>query len=162
MNKLTIVETALVLFGIYCFILFVSSIPGIGMTIITSGSRTVSNPVLYVAMPCLLSGLYLLLSGIMIGWNRPISRLLVPEDKEKFADHSSESKAVSGMSIAIALIGIYYFVSSAGALLSNAVVLSLEPKGIYWISRIIADLGTLIFSVILVVWNKRIDLLIKR
>jgi len=127
MTKRDTLELVIKAFGVWLMAMFVRTIP---MTIIQftlDTSEFIANRPAYLALNVMHSLLYLVVACVFLFKSRTIVALVVQEDLPSTVSRGP-SPAYAQLSFWIVLIGLYYFVSSAGDLLNHVVKLCFEGR----------------------------------
>ena len=170
MNTRDIRDLVLKVIGFYCAVRFVyalsqsavscMSILGESRSVVESMSRIASRP-LFVVLMFLPPVLYLLLACFLLFRTSGVVALLWPQQHHaELPDNESRAPA---MSFWISLIGIYFFIHSAGGLVSQLWILATrrEMFGSGFISiRQIPDLVTFPISILAIVKAEAIERLV--
>ncbi len=122
MQKRDVFEIITKLFGLYCIVQFIRSMPATFGAIVIDHPEFITNKPLYVIAMSLYPIVFLFLSIIFIFKSERITKLFFPKsfttgDSEH---HLAEEKlAYEKLSFWIVIIGIYYFVSSSATVLAG-------------------------------------------
>lgn len=123
MTKRDMMDVVLKLFGVYFFVTFVKTIP---MTLIQFTvelpSDVFPNPSAYLILNFLHSLFPLVFAYFFLFRSQAIAAVLVKEDAPR-QDAAGRQPAYAQLRVWIIMIGLYYFVSSAGDLLNHVVKL---------------------------------------
>ncbi len=123
MTKRSLVEIGIKLLGVYCFILFLRSLPSVLMVFVTTGmDEFISSMTLYVLLLCLYPLVNLALAYVFVMKTEIILNVLSLSGQQDERADRHEAPAYGKLSFWIRIIGLYYFVSSA------ATVASLIPR----------------------------------
>ncbi len=160
MKKQDLLEIGIKLLAIYNFIRLLASIPILG-AILTQYSEHTTNHLLNTIIPCGLFLMYLIITLVLLSKATPIAKALSGDAVCEECSPKNLSRD-RHLSLGITLIGIYYFVSSASALVSQIMLKNMNYTGSHWWIKIISQLLILILSLIFIFKNGCIEKFINK
>ena len=157
MSKQDIFELAVKLFGIYCFILFLQFLMTIGAAFSMETSEFVSNVTLYRISFCTMPLIYLIVSLLLVFKGRAIAHMLAGGKTEILHVKEEAVPTYGRLSFWIILIGVFYFVSSASKIVSDAIAFPITHTGIFWWSRFLSQALILVLSLVFIFGSKTVE-----
>lgn len=161
MSKQDIFELAVKLFGIYCFILFLQFLMAIGAAFSMETSEFVSNVTLYRISFCTMPFFYLIVSLLLVFKGRAIAHMLAGGKTEIVHVKEEAVPTYGRLSFWIILIGVFYFVSSASKIVSDAIAFPITHTGIFWWSRFLSQVLILVLSLVFIFGSKTVANIIR-
>jgi len=157
MNKKDILEVVFIVFGLYCFMNFVSTLSIIGVAFYMKEPGYISKNA-NIFWNVINSLIIFLLTYVLLFRNRYLVKLIL--SKESINQDTLDNKLEHiSPTLLIKLLGFYFFISSFSNLLSQLVII-ISTKSEYvtesfWLNQTGSHAITLILSVILI-WKSEI------
>ena len=122
MHKRDVFEIMTKLFGLYCIVQFIRSMPATFGAIVIAQPEFITNKFLYIISMSSYPIVFLVLSIIFIFKSGRIAKLFFPKSSTlSDSEHhiADEKPAYEKLSFWIVIVGIYYFVSSSATVLAG-------------------------------------------
>jgi len=162
MTKRNILEITTKIFGLYCLISFFRAVPMLGMTFITKEAEFITNKTLYILFTTLYPLLFFFLAYFFLRKSQLLVKLLAPNDTESSAQTAETQPAYATLSFWVIIIGIYYFVSSASAIVSQSITLVITHPGMIWSKKpLFSQVLILALSLVFIFRSNEIENLIR-
>jgi len=163
-TKRDVMEVAVKVFGIFMLILFVRALPMTVVQFFIDTSEFISNRMAYLVFNIVHSFTPLVFACLFLFRGKAIASFLVA-DASPETDTGGTQPAYAQIWFWVVIIGLYYFVSSASALIAQLLAHTIEftefPMTLtgqrFW-SSIIA----LLLSIFFIFWSKPIDRFIQK
>ena len=157
MSKQDIFEIAVKLFGIYCFVEFLGSLPLVGIAFSTDQSLLAPNVTLQRLSFCSIAFLHLMASLLLLFKGKAIAHMLAGVKPGTFQGKEEAVPPYARLSFWIILIGIFYFVSSAAKLVFQGMQYSATYSGVYWWSETFSQAVIFALAVVFIIGSKGVE-----
>jgi hypothetical protein len=165
MTKRDAIEIGTKLFGLYCLMTAIITIPVALMAFSTKHPW----PLTSIILSCTIPILYFVLAMLFLSKGSMIVSLLTGESPAEVPLETREAHGDSLLSLWVVIIGLYYFVSSSTSVISQVIWVflafrdsySVSPDS-YHVSRLVAQILTLGMSLIFIFKSGRVVELINR
>src|SRR5882724_4513283 len=140
MNKRDVLEVAVKIVGLYCLFSFLGSIMMVGIAFASADSKYIENKVIYISFSCLASFLYVLFAVLFLRGGKRIAEMLT---RDSDVGHAGERAALpphAHLQFWIKILGLYFFVSVVGHLVSDVANAGVTIRNSFWWSKLAGEI----------------------
>ena len=140
MNKRDVLEVAVKIMGLYCLMMFLSSIMFVGMALSSASSKYIENKVVYISFSCLASILYVFFAVLFLRGGKRVAEMLT---RDSDAGHAGERAVLpphAHLHFWIRILGLYLFVSVVGHLVSDIAQAGVTIRSPFWWSKLVGEI----------------------
>jgi hypothetical protein len=156
MNKRDLLEVAVKVMGLYCLFSFLGSIIALGAGLSSVDSKFVENKTIFVSFLCLASLLYLVFAIVFVRWGKFIAEMLM---RGPDGDHLAGQAALpphAHLYFWVRILGLYFFVSIVGHLVSDLAQAGMSMRSMFWWSRLLGEILQIGLSLAFIFQSQRI------
>jgi O-antigen/teichoic acid export membrane protein len=146
MNKRDLLEVSVKVMGLYCLFSLLGSIIALGVGLSSADSKFVQNKTLYASSLCLATLLYLVFAIAFVRGGKCIAEMMT---RDSDGDHAEERGALpphAHLYFWVRILGLYFFVSIVGHLVSDLAQAGMSMRSIFWWSRLLGEILQIGFS----------------
>jgi hypothetical protein len=162
MNKRDVLEVAVKIMGLYCLLSFLGSVMMVGLALASADSKFIENKVIYISFSCLASILYVLFTVLFLRGGKRIAEMLT---RDSDAGHAGERAALpphAQLHFWIKILGLYFFVSVIGHLVSDVANAGTTIRNSFWWSRLAGEILQIGLSLVFIFKSTCVARLVER
>lgn len=162
MNKRDVLEVAVKIVGLYCLMAFLSSIMFVGMALSSAESKYIENKVVYISFSCLASLLYLFFAVLFLRGGKRIAETLTRDSDAGRAGERAVLPPHAHLHFWIKILGLYFFVSVVGLLVSDIAHAGLTIRSTFWWSKLAGEILQISLSLAFIFKSTYVARLVER
>ena len=161
MNKRDTLEVAVKVLGLYCLLSFLGSIMFVGMALSSADSKYIENKALYLTFSCLATLLYLAFAVAFLPGGRRIAEMLMRDSGADRDGARAAQPPYAQLHFWVRLLGLYFFVSVIGRVVSDIAQAAITVRSIFWWSKLGGEILQLGLSLAFIFRSDRVAKLVE-
>jgi len=161
-NKRDVLEVAVKMMGLYCLISFLGSIVPVGIAVSSPDPKIVENKAVYVWFTCLGALLYLVFAILLLGRGRWIAERLIKDSIPDRLEVRSVPPPHACLDFWVRILGLYFFLSVVGRLVTHIAETGFTVRGIFRWSRLVGDGVELCLALVFILRNDYVASLVEK
>jgi hypothetical protein len=139
MSKRDLLEVAIKVMGLYCLFSFLGSIVALGAGLSSVDSKFIENKTVFVSFLSLACSLYLAFAIVFVCWGKSIAEILTQDSTVNRPAEQGPLPPHAHFYFWIRILGLYFFVSVVGQLVSDVTHAALTVRSMFWWSRLLGE-----------------------
>lgn len=162
MTKRDVMEIAIKVLGLAFLFFFLQSVPLVGAAFSSVDSKFITNKTVFVLFYCLVPLLYLVFALLFLCAGRRIAELLMSEPGKESTQNRETLPPHAHLHFWVRILGLYFFVSGAGALVSEVSRAALSIHYALWWTRLVGHVFQLAVALVFIFRDKYVAQLIEK